>query len=191
MFAGRLSFIGDWAGGMPSKIFVSYRRDDDPIGAARIRDALAARFGGKTSIFMDVDNLLAGQRFEEELAKALARCDVFLAIIGPRWMDLLAAKTASGERDYVRKEIAAALKREIAVIPVRVGREGSMPALPRPDELPGDIRDLVDYQKHDVAYERFGRDERQFKSTVKSGLKKSKDDKLPVLKDRPSEALGE
>jgi hypothetical protein len=47
---------------MPSKIFVSYRRDDDPNGAARIRDALAARFG-KASIFMDVDNLLAGQRF--------------------------------------------------------------------------------------------------------------------------------
>src|SRR5262249_9944901 len=54
--------------------------------------------------------------------------------------------------------IAAALKREIAVIPVRVGREGSMPALPRPDELPEDIRDLVDYQKQDVAHERFGRD---------------------------------
>jgi hypothetical protein len=125
---------------MPGKIFVSYRRDDVPGDARGIRDALATRFG-KTSIFMDVDNLFAGQRFGEELAKALASCDVFLAIIGPRWMDLLAAKTASGERDYVREEIAAALKREIVVIPVRVGREGSMPALPRPDELPEDIRD--------------------------------------------------
>jgi Mg-chelatase subunit ChlD len=44
------------------------------------------------------------------------------------------------------------------VIPVRVGREGDMPQLPRPSELPDDIRDLVHYQKHDVAYERFGRD---------------------------------
>jgi len=40
--------------GAPSKIFVSYRRDDVPGDARSIRDALAARFG-KTSIFMDVD----------------------------------------------------------------------------------------------------------------------------------------
>jgi hypothetical protein len=65
---------------------------------------------------MDVDNLLAGQRFDEELAKALAICDVFLAIIGPRWMALLATKTASGERDYVREEISAALARKILVL---------------------------------------------------------------------------
>lgn len=142
---------------MPGKIFVSYRRDDDPNGAARIRDALTARFG-RQSVFMDVDDLLAGLRFDEELAKALAACDVFLAVIGPRWMDLLKAKAASGDRDYVREEIAEALKRKIVVIPVRIGREGQLPALPRVDELTPEIRDLVHYQKHDVSYEQFGRD---------------------------------
>jgi hypothetical protein len=118
---------------MPDKIFISYRRDDVPGDARGVRDALAARFG-KASIFMDVDNLFAGQRFDEELGKALANCDVLLAIIGPRWMELLTTKAASRERDYVREEIAAALDRKIVVIPVRVGREGSMPALPRSDE---------------------------------------------------------
>ena len=83
---------------------------------------------------------------------------MFLAVIGPRWMEQLAARTASGERDYVREEIAAALKRRIVVIPVRVGREGQMPPLPRAGDLPEDIRDLVLYQKQDVAHERFGRD---------------------------------
>jgi tetratricopeptide (TPR) repeat protein len=142
---------------VPGKIFISYRRDDVPGDARGVRDALAAEFG-KSSIFMDVDNLLAGQRFDEELAKALAACDVLVAIIGPRWMDLLKGKGASGERDYVREEIAQALKRRIVVIPVRVGREGQMPPLPRSEELPDDIRDLMLYQKHDVAHERFGRD---------------------------------
>ncbi len=140
-----------------AKIFVSYRRDDDPSAAARVRDALAARFG-KANIFMDVDNLLAGLRFDEELAKALAACDVFIAIIGVRWMDLLTAKAASSERDYVCEEIAEALKRKIAVIPVRVGRDGQLAPLPRGDDLPPAIRDLVHYQKHDVAHEHFGRD---------------------------------
>jgi hypothetical protein len=33
-----------------------------------------------------------------------------------------------------------------------------MPPLPHFEELPDDIRDLVLYQKHDVAHERYGRD---------------------------------
>jgi formylglycine-generating enzyme required for sulfatase activity len=143
--------------GVAAKIFISYRRDDDPNGAARVRDGLAAKFG-KTNLFMDVDNLLAGQRFDEELGKALKACDVLIAVIGPRWMDLLKAKSVEGQRDYVREEIAEALKRRIVVIPVLVGRERSLPPLPSPGELPEDLRDLVHYQKHDVVYEHFGRD---------------------------------
>jgi hypothetical protein len=142
---------------MPGKIFVSYRRDDDPNAAARVRDGLAGAFG-KSNVFMDVDNLLAGQRFDIKLAEALDACDLLIAVIGPRWMELFKAKLDSGERDYVREEMAAALKRGITVIPVRVGREGNMPPMPRPQDLPKDIRDVVLHQKHDVAYERFGRD---------------------------------
>ena len=107
----------------PGRYFISYRREDDPAAAARVRDALAARFG-KANLFMDVDSLSARQRFEDELAKALAACDVLIAIIGPRWMDLLKARgQMSGVRDFVRDEIALALKRKIMVVPVRVGRE--------------------------------------------------------------------
>jgi len=163
---------------MPGKVFVSYRRDDVPGDARSIRDALAARFG-KASIFMDVDNLLAGQRFDDELAKALAACDVFLAIIGPRWIDLLKTKASDGDQDYVREEIAAALKRKIVVIPVRVGREGSMPALPRLDELPEDIRDLVRYQKQDVAHERFGRDAGELTTAIIAARRAREPKKAP------------
>jgi hypothetical protein len=142
---------------MAGKIFVNYRRDDVPGDARGVCQSLATEFG-KSNVFMDVDNLLAGQRFDKELAKALNVCDVLIAVMGPHWMELFKAKAASGERDYVREEIAEALKRQVIVIPVRAGREGSMPVLPRPQELPEDIRELVLYQKHDVAHERFGRD---------------------------------
>ncbi|MGZ9051253.1 MAG: toll/interleukin-1 receptor domain-containing protein [Rhodoplanes sp.] len=142
---------------MPGKIFVSYRRDDAAGDARGVRDGLVARFG-KSNVFMDVDNLLAGQRFDKELAKALTACDVLVAIIGPRWLALLKARIVSEERDYIREEISAALKRGIIVIPARIGREGHMPALPRPEDLPEDIRDLVLYQKHDITHEHFGRD---------------------------------
>ena len=142
---------------MPGKIFVSYRRDDAAGDARGVRDGLVARFG-KSNVFMDVDNLLAGQRFDKELAKALTACDVLVAIIGPRWLELLKARIVSEERDYIREEISAALKRGIIVIPARIGREGHMPPLPRPEDLPEDIRDLVLYQKHDITHEHFGRD---------------------------------
>ena len=115
---------------MTGKIFINYRRDDVPGDARGIRDGLVAKFG-KSAVFMDVDNLLAGQRFDKELAKALDQCSVLIAVIGPRWMDLLRSRVEGSDRDYVREEIAAALKRDIPVIPVRAGREGSMPPLPR------------------------------------------------------------
>jgi len=137
----------------PGKIFVNYRRDDERSTAARIRDRLAANFG-ETNVFMDVDNLMAGQRFDRELEKVLGQTDVFLAVIGPRWLELLAGRQGSTERDYVREEIAGALQRGIIVIPVLIERT----PLPRHDALPEDIRDFVLHQSHEVTHARFGRD---------------------------------
>ena len=140
---------------MRGRVFISYRRDDSPGDARSIHDRLARKLGA-SSIFMDVDNLLAGQRFDRELDKALAQCDVLVVVIGPRWVKLL--KAHGDARDYVREEIAAALKRDIVVIPVLVGKEARMPPLPRRDELPEDIRDLVLHQKQNITHESFGRD---------------------------------
>ncbi len=109
---------------------------------------------------MDVDHLLAGQRFDLELKKALA-------VIGPRWAELLAARQAIGERDYVREEISTALAHNVPVIPVLVERA----ALPRPTDLPEDIRALVLHQKHDLVYESFGRDTAALIADMKALLK--------------------
>jgi hypothetical protein len=164
---------------MVDKIFISYRRDDDPAAAARVRDGLAVQFG-KPSLFMDVDNLLAGQRFDEELAKSLSVSDVLIAILGQRWMEVLKAKSASGERDYVREEIGEALKRRIVVIPVRVGRDGQMPPLPKADDLPPEIRDLVHYQKHDIVHEHFGRDIAALISAIRVVRKSRRPQRAPL-----------
>jgi hypothetical protein len=139
------------------KIFVSYRRDDAPGDARSIYERLGRSFG-EGNVFMDVDQLLAGQRFDRELDKALAECDVLIAVIAARWMDLLSDYAQQGKRDYVRDEIAAALQRDIIIIPVMMGREANMPPLPLAEELPENIRDLVLYQKHNIAHESFGRD---------------------------------
>ena len=140
-------------GRVAGKIFVNYRRDDAKAEAARLHDRLALSFGA-AGVFMDVDNLLAGERFDLKLREALQETDVFLAVIGARWLSLLEARAASGERDYVREEIAAALAAKLVVIPVLMDRA----ALPKGASLPEDIRELALYHKHDVVYESFGRD---------------------------------
>jgi TPR repeat protein len=156
--------------GTRGRIFISYRRGDAAGDARGVCERLERKFG-KANVFMDVDKLLAGQRFDRELDKALTRCDVLIAVIGPRWMELLADHARGGNRDFVHDEIAAALKRDIVVIPVLIGREGHMPSLPRQDDLPKDIRDLVQYQKHSIAHESFGRDAGDLIAAIKSVLR--------------------
>ena len=104
-------------GGKKDTIFVNYRRGDAKAEAARLYDRLANVFGAE-NVFMDVDTLLVGERFDIKLEEALADAYIFLAVIGSRWLDLLIARAKSGERDYVREEIAAALAGNIIVVPI-------------------------------------------------------------------------
>src|ERR1700751_5019725 len=105
---------------MASNIFISYRREDSAAAAGRVNDRLEQEFG-RESLFMDVDAIPLGLDFVEVIGAEVAKCDVLLAIIGSNWLD---AKDEGGNRrldsenDFVRIEIAAALKRNIRVIPI-------------------------------------------------------------------------
>jgi hypothetical protein len=156
--------------GTQGRIFISYRRGDVPGDARSVCGQLERAFG-KTRVFMDVDRLLAGQRFERELEKALSQSDVLIAIIGSRWMELLAEHARVGTRDFVHDEVAAALKRDIVLIPVLIGREDEMPPLPRKEDLPEEIRDLVQYQKHNIRHETFGDDATRLIEVIKTLLR--------------------
>lgn len=79
---------------MGGTIFVNYRRDDSPGTAGRLRDRLADAFG-PDSLFMDVDNIPAGVDFVGHLSAQVAVCDVFLAVVGPNWLN---AKDETGSR---------------------------------------------------------------------------------------------
>jgi hypothetical protein len=124
-----------------STVFVSYRRLTAPGEARALVNALVARLG-QSAVFMDVDSISLGRDFRRELHKTLEACDLMLVVIDKDWA---AAKDESGRvrledaGDYVRMEIEAALKRDIAVTPVLV-RGARMPAA---EELPAEIKDLA------------------------------------------------
>ncbi|HZQ52353.1 MAG TPA: TIR domain-containing protein [Bryobacteraceae bacterium] len=122
-------------------IFVSYRREDSAAYAGRICDHLELVFG-EDQIFLDVEDIRPGQNFAQTLDERIADCAAFLAIIGPKWAELLRQRLQDGHEDYVRHEIEAALARKATIIPVLVGG-ASMAQL---TNLPQSLEELSLYE---------------------------------------------
>jgi hypothetical protein len=122
-------------------IFVNYRRSDSEGESGRLFDDLTSHFGAE-SIFMDVAAIEPGRDFRKAIDQSVAACSVLLAVIGREWLE---AKDAAGDRrledpnDFVRIELASALRRDIPVVPVLV-RGAKMP---HADQLPDDLKDLA------------------------------------------------
>jgi len=138
---------------MRKKIFISYRREDEPAEARSIHDRLVQLFG-QQNIFMDVDSLVAGVDFQKELDSALNECAVLIAIIGPEWETILKQRCDLGGKDYVADEISSALESGVLVIPVMV--TGAKPA--NPENLPAELSSLAYRQAFVVSHEKFRSD---------------------------------
>lgn len=129
-----------------SAIFISYRREDAEDSARALYESLLREFG-KERLFMDVEAIALGSDFRQAVEDSLDNCGVFVAVIGPAWVDAKLPNDASGRRrldhpdDYVRQEVATALKRgsKLPVIPVLVRNA----AMPTPEQLPDDLKDLA------------------------------------------------
>src|SRR5262249_54860933 len=96
------------------------RRDDAAAYAGRIADRLGALIG-VSRVFIDVEDIHAGQNFAEAIDSTLAQCSIVLVVVGPRWFDILRQRAAQSEQDYVVHEISAALAGKANVVPVLVG----------------------------------------------------------------------
>jgi hypothetical protein len=138
---------------MAAKVFISYRRGDSAGYAGRVRDRLERELG-RDLLFMDVDAIPLGKNFAKVLYEEVAKCGVLLAVIGPNWPD---AHDEHGNRrlddpkDFVRIEIAAALQRNIPVIPILL--DGA--TIPKADQLPEDLKELASRNGMDIRHASF------------------------------------
>jgi TPR repeat protein len=156
---------------MSGKIFISYRRDDASYPAGRLYDRISAVFP-QSQIFMDVDNLDPGVDFVEAIEASVSSCDVLIAVIGKRWLvssDEEGRRRLDNPDDFVRLEIATALKRNIRVIPVLV--DGAL--VPRSTELPDDLKPLVRRNALEVSHERFRFDSGRLTDAIKRGFEQA------------------
>jgi hypothetical protein len=124
-----------------ARVFISYRREDSAAYAGRIQDRLERELGSDL-LFIDVDGIPLGVNFVKVLREEVAQCGVLLAMIGPNWLDVRhedGTRRLDNPTDFVRIEIAAALQREIPVIPILL--DGTM--IPKADQLPEDLKELT------------------------------------------------
>jgi hypothetical protein len=139
-----------------ARVFISYRRSESKWAAGRLYDRLAELIG-RDNLFFDVSNIEPGEDFVSRIREIVGSCDVLLAVIGPNWSTI---QDGSGKprlhnaRDLVRIELAAALQRNIRVIPILV--DGA--AMPEEDQLPADLAILARRNAHDVSFAHFHTD---------------------------------
>jgi hypothetical protein len=113
---------------------LSYRRSDDANFVGRIYDQLVAALG-EANVFRDIDSIDAGTNFNAKIHDALARVDVVLVVIGPKWI----SKRLGSHSDFVRMEIRGALERGKRIVPVLIDDA----PLPDVHALPSDIRPIL------------------------------------------------
>ena len=141
-----------------ARVFVNFRNGDDPFAAALIFRALAARFG-PDALFRSSESIPPGTHWAKVIWDNHAQSSVLVAVIGPRW---LAIEDGHGRRrlwqddDWVRAEIATALRQGKLVIPVLVAGTGRF----APTDLPADLAELaelesvtLDHRRIDLAIE--------------------------------------
>jgi peptidoglycan/xylan/chitin deacetylase (PgdA/CDA1 family) len=156
---------------MSGQIFISYRREESRWSARSLYDRLSARFDRK-QIFMDIDAIALGDDFVKVIEKTVGECDVLIAVIGAHWLtstDEQDGRRLDDPEDFVRMEIATALKRDIRVIPVLV--DGAL--MPRSTELPDDLKPLVRRNALQISDTGFDDDCRRLMAAIEQVLEKT------------------
>ena len=115
---------------MEYQIFVSYRRDGGEALACLISERLR-QCGFKT--FYDVESLRSG-KFNDEIFRVIDVCTDVIVVLPQNGLD-----RCKNEGDWVRKEIAYAIKANKNIIPIM------MRNFEFPSELPADINDLRNF----------------------------------------------
>lgn len=118
---------------MSYDIFISYRRNGGFETAKHISDLLVR--DGYTVSF-DLDTLREGS-FDSQLLSRIDECTDFIIIIDRHAFDRTLDPTFNPEMDWMRRELAHALRQNKVIIPILLSGAHF------PDSLPEDIRNVI------------------------------------------------
>jgi hypothetical protein len=138
----------------PFGVFISYRRADSREASRAIYERLKAIANG-VKVFIDIEALEGGDDFGEVLRRTVKQSSVCVAVIGPDWAGAIPpGRRLDSPDDFVRMEVATALRSGLSVIPVLLDRT----PMPTADELPVDLRPLVSIHAIRLDFDKFDRD---------------------------------
>lgn len=123
-----------------ARIFINYR-SSDAGWAVHLDNVLSARFGSDR-VFRASRSIQPGEDFIDRILSAVESSKVLVAVVGPGWLnatDRTGGRALDNERDWVRREIAHALRQRVQVLPLLVD---NTPPL-GPGDLPDDIAALA------------------------------------------------
>ena len=117
------------------RVFINYRREGSSAGYGhRIAERLIEHFG-PNACFVDIRNLQPGVDFVRAIGDAIRGCKAMIVVIGRDWLTQTTeqgGRRLDDPRDFVRNEVRAALRADIRIIPVLVGRA----RMPSAEQLP-------------------------------------------------------
>ena len=129
--------------------FISYRRVDSDAVAGRIRDRILAELPGR-DVFMDVASISAGENFRNAIVDKIAQCDVFIALIGEKWLEG-SEDRSQDEEDYILFELSSALSEDARIIPVLINNA----RMPSADQLSQDVQAFSQINAVELRHSRF------------------------------------
>lgn len=129
---------------MKYDVFISYRRQGGYDTAKHLSDLLA-RDGYKVSF--DIDTLRSGN-FDTQLLDRIDRCKDFILIVDEHAFDRTLDESFDRQKDWMRNELAYALRKEKNIIPVFLSGVNGFP-----NNLPDDIIGVT--KKNGPEYNRY------------------------------------
>lgn len=118
-------------------LFVNYRRDDEPMFVYSIYVHFYHRYGAD-NIFWDLGTIPLFEDFQRFIQDYIRKSDVVVPIIGPRWLELLKAKQANGQVDFVKFEIEEAIHHNKIIAPILI--KGA--SLPKKEDVPESLHPI-------------------------------------------------
>nr|SVE92212.1 EOG090X00FC [Megafenestra aurita] len=121
--------IYDYLDNKPLDAFISYRRSTGSQLASLLKVHLQLR---NFTVFIDVERLEAG-KFDNNLLQSISQAKYFLLVLTPNSLDR--CRGDDERKDWVHREIVAALESNCKIIPILDNFQW-----PIPEELPEDMR---------------------------------------------------
>ena len=130
-------------------------------------DELKRQFGSD-NVFLDVDSIGPGVKFDDAIRRSINSSSVVLIMIGPKWLSMTCGdgnRRLDDKADHLRVEIETALLSKALVIPVLV--DGA--TMPAARDLPDEIAELTELNAYSLTDSHWSYDIEQLIDKISPG----------------------